>query len=93
MEKQKYKKRRWIAQKVFNVADGVAKLPDKNRVQIELLVYAYMFFLSLFLAIGFIIAQQYVRASLFTLMTCASILTFISKSVMYRKLKFLEQFK
>lgn len=94
MDKNINKKRGWkgkVIEGVDKLSGGISKMPDYQRVRLELIIYSY-----LVLAFGVLIfinalVSKTTSTILFSITACLMILQFINKSTQYSKLKFLNK--
>lgn len=74
-------------------SNKLGKMPDFSRIRLEVYIYAYLVlaFLGLIIAQGFI--HNTIQTVIFSIGFAGSLLQFISKSNLYRKIKFIQQIK
>lgn len=74
-------------------SNKVGKMPDFSRVRLEVYIYAYLVlaFFGLIIAQGFI--HNTLQTVIFSIGFAGSLLQFIAKSNLYRKIKFMQQIK
>lgn len=74
-------------------SNRLGKMPDFSRVRLEVYIYAYLVlaFFGLIISQGFI--HNTVQTVIFSIGLFGSLAQFISKSNLYRKLKFMQEIK
>lgn len=82
-----------ILDKILTVADKIAGFPSLKRLKIELMFLAYMAIASS-VASGFsFYFGDWIQAIIFSVVFASSCFMFISRSVMYKKVQFLNKFE
>lgn len=82
-----------ILDKVFELADKIASFPSAKRIRYELIFIGYLCVASLILSIVMFTIGDWIQGIIFSVVFASSSFLFINRSVMYKKVRFLDNFK